>query len=126
MNRSPYPVPPGWWSLIDGYLEKARILNPNVRVEVKEKYAVCQVIFITRQRDVEEALGVLEMEVEGASEFICENCGNPGKRRVVEECDWLLTMCDCCFNADFRERRRIAERTREEYFKNTGEIGTND
>lgn len=115
MYECPYLVGPGWWPMLDEYLEEARKAVPDVEVEAKEKYGRCDVFFST-EADDKEALYMIEDKIMRQSIVTCKNCGKPGRLR--KERSWVQALCDKCAGADTKERREILMATMNEYFQN--------
>lgn len=114
-QRTPYPVGPGWWPLLDDTVAKLRALDPEVQLLFKEKYGTCQIDFITESSEHFNEINRLTADAEDASGHVCEFCGQPGQLR--EERRWMQTLCDRCAALDPLERRKVAEDTKAQYFR---------
>ena len=114
MDR-PYFVGPGWWPIIDHYMEQARAIDPECTVEVKEKYGTLRADIITHKDVDRDALYQIEQAMEDASETVCEICGGPGGLKNMQ--NWYLTLCPKCASLDALERRKVYEEATERYFR---------
>jgi len=113
-RRWPYNTGPGWWSLIDSCMARIRQIDPYCKlVDVKEKYGVLCAHVRTKAVD-KQAIYDIEHEMELWSESVCEFCGADGK--LVEQDDWLFTLCDRCAALNPIERREIEQKTADRYF----------
>lgn len=107
MNQ--YFVGPGWWAIIDNYLEQAKKIDPSCELEVKEKYGTLRADIMTENDDTRAALHQIEREMEKAADGICEVCGAPG--RVATRNSRRSSMCDRCDALDDKALRQIYEET---------------
>lgn len=114
MDR-PYLVGPGWWELLDQQFARMREIDPEVDVDVKEKYGLARVEFSTEKDDAFEQLNKIARETEEQSGHICEICGQSGA--VVKQGGWLSTLCDRCASLDDKALRPIHAETEERYFR---------
>lgn len=111
----PYLVGPGWWALLDQQFTRMREIDPEVDVDVKEKYGMARVDFGTEKDGAFEPLHKIALETEEQSGHICEICGQPGT--VVNERGWLSTLCGRCAALDDKSRWEIREETEEQYHR---------
>lgn len=114
MDR-PYLVGPGWWELLDQQFARMREIDPEVNVDVKEKYGLARVDIGTEKDGAFEPLHKIARETEEKSGHICEVCGAPGK--IINRHSWLTTMCDRCAALDDKALRPIYEDMAERYFR---------
>ena len=110
---SPYLVGPGWWTIIDDYLEQAKRIDPNCELEVKEKYGSLRADILTENDDTRAALYQIEREMEKATAGVCEICGAPGK--IVNRRSWQTTVCTRCAALDDAALRPIYKETEERH-----------
>lgn len=113
----PYLVGPGWWELLDQQFARMREIDPEVEVDVKEKYGMARVNLTTEKDGAFESLHKIALETEEQSGRICEICGQPGK--VVNQRGWLSTFCDRCAALDDKARWKIREETEEQYYRSS-------
>lgn len=111
-----YPVGPGWWPIIDQHLAKAREIDPDCTITVKEKYGELCADIETKNHDFSEGIYLIEREMEVAAMYVCEECGASGQ--IVEQNGWLSTLCDRCAALNPVERRQVTEETTERYYEN--------
>lgn len=110
-----YLVGPGWWPIIDHHLARARKLDPDCDISVKEKYGLLRAHFLSDKQNMSNALHQIALEMEVASESVCQECGAPG--HTVRENGWLVTLCDRCAALSTAERSKITDETMEKYYR---------
>lgn len=85
---------PGWNNLIKELDSKLSILDPNYTIlQIKEKFGGLRYYFEANFEKAEEMFK-LELEYEGKSFKICEECGSEDD--VTTEGSWLKTFCKKC------------------------------
>ncbi len=114
MDR-PYLVGPGWWSIIDRYMEEAHTIDPDCTVEVKEKFGTLRADIMTENDDTRKTLYQIAQQMEQAANGVCEACGGPG--RPVSKSGWYLTLCDRCASLSAVERRKVDREVVERYHR---------
>lgn len=110
MSKSPYPVGPGWWRLLDGHIPELHEIDPGITgLEIKEKGGICDVSLFTNNP---EAVFEVVSSIGSQSAGICENCG--GHRTIPDK--WR-PWCERCKDASPDELSAIREETKELYFR---------
>src|SRR5688572_30797422 len=79
---------PGWASLYDPLIELCNKAGVEI-TQIKEKFGGLR--FYTRQTPSPELKAAIDL-AEGLSVFMCEDCGQAGKRR--SDNGWIHTLCD--------------------------------
>lgn len=109
----PYLVGPGWWPLLDDLSEQAKNIDPQVQLDFKEKYGVCQIDFTTESTEHFNEIAKLTSDAEDKSAGVCELCGGPGGQ--INRQNWYLTLCDRCAALSGPERREMDREVVEQY-----------
>lgn len=115
MMDRPYLVGPGWWPIIDRFMDEAHRIDPGCTVEVKEKFGSLRADIMTENDNTREALYQIAQQMEQAADGVCEACGAPG--RAVKKLEWYLTLCDRCADLNASERRKADREVVERYHR---------
>lgn len=109
-----WPYSPGWWGILDQFVEQAKEVDPDVVLEFKDKYGTLRIFFATEKSEAFNALSKLSADAEYRSGTTCEVCGQPGRLR--KERSWIHTICDRCASLPPDERWKVREATEERYY----------
>lgn len=83
----------GWALILDRMFADFREIGGRIEVgQIKEKFGVLRVYIDTAQFNMEQVQARVA-QAERESDSVCENCGNPGKKR---DGGWIRTLCDEC------------------------------
>jgi len=90
----------GWFDLVEQMSEDIRNLieskyNGNLDFTIsymKEKWGTLDIFTFGCPDDIDYIISQAEHD----SEFICEQCGNPGEMRMLNM--WMMVRCDKCWN----------------------------
>lgn len=83
----------GWYGLIDRLCKRITELDPEgncYAVQVKEKFGGLRFYISGGTDDIYDVLEAAEEE----SYKICEDCGEPGTAKSLN--NWISTLCDTC------------------------------
>lgn len=81
----------GWLPLIYDLGQKLLELDPNIKIlQIKTKFGGLRIYAMTQSKMCRDLI----REAEAAAEFICENCGNPG--RTGDAGSWSYVYCEDC------------------------------
>ncbi|MFU0828931.1 MAG: hypothetical protein ACFWTJ_15615 [Lachnoclostridium sp.] len=84
----------GWLKLIEDNIPKLEALGAKITAPAYEKYGLLR---INVDNETPEVLDLLH-KIEEESGHICEECGEAGEERVVN--DWVRTLCDECYKTE--------------------------
>lgn len=107
INRLPLAVGPGWYPLVEQFLEEARVASELDTLEIdqiKEKFGELRIY-----HNGSGYLQRVESRLERVSAGICEDCG--GRGRPTTTGDWHKTRCDRCDAADAAAKRALRSGT---------------
>ena len=95
-------VHPGWWDILDKYVQQILTIAPDAEIYIKEKFGLLRLVARSETIDWKKFMEI-ETAARLASSTVCEWCGQPGKLRT--DSYWLQTLCDRC--AHSREDRKL-------------------
>lgn len=93
-----YSVGKGWWVHIDEIIPKLEALGVK-KIYPYQKYGTLRIDVDYETPEITEIIEKLEDK----SSVICEECGEPGKERTID--DWISTLCDYCYSQRLLDRK---------------------
>lgn len=89
-----YAVGPGWWPILDKYLQMVFAVDPEADLYIKEKFGFLRLGVYSRHIPMNLHIAI-ESAAEQESAVTCECCGQPGKHHP--ELEWMMTLCEECY-----------------------------
>jgi hypothetical protein len=87
----------GWFDIIYDLSKMINDIDKEVRiVQIKEKYGTLRFYVDWCSDEIQKLIA----EAEERSCATCEECGRPGKVRMIKT--WMLCRCEACFNENLK------------------------
>lgn len=110
-------VGPGWWSLLDRYVDEILELDPDAEIFLKEKFGTARVDVMSANVSCRKIQNIVD-PVESESSRVCECCGASGKIR--RDRGWYRVLCDRCNALDHAAKERICAETERIWLEENG------